>query len=247
MSDDALPPNNVPPAPSSPPTPPLPTTPPPAAAPPPPRRLGEIAALISALAAVAGVLLGFFGLPAVINSPTARKPEPQAPVVTTTPPPTVADTTSPPASSDTTGPETSSTTPLPALPTGTVLLKDLEPFSGSIDYELRPVTMGTKRYDQAMVFTNPCDGSPIQYSVNERYKSLTFTAGLDDNTTVDTIKVTVMGDGRARKAVGLVINRPQTVTVDVTGVVKLSIVAEGPSCSYMDGIVAALGNPTLHS
>ncbi|MER7521026.1 NPCBM/NEW2 domain-containing protein [Streptomyces sp. NPDC126499] len=125
-------------------------------------------------------------------------------------------------------------------------LSDLEAFSGSIDYELRSVTMGTKRYDQAMVFTNPCDGPPIEYSVNERYKSLTFTAGLDDNTTAETVKVAVMGDGRGRKAVGLVINRLQTVTVDLTGVVKLAIEASGPECSYRDGIVAALGDATLH-
>ncbi|MEU4270833.1 hypothetical protein [Streptomyces sp. NPDC026092] len=35
-------------------------------------RLGEVAALVSAVTAVLGLILGFFGLPVVFNSPTAR-------------------------------------------------------------------------------------------------------------------------------------------------------------------------------
>lgn len=55
------------------------------------RRLVEVATLVSALTGVVGLLLGFFGLPAVVNSPTARVNAPVAqPAVTVTvtaPPP----------------------------------------------------------------------------------------------------------------------------------------------------------------
>lgn len=67
--------------------PPAPSTPPAGSgdpSPTPPRRLGEIAALISALAAVMGVFLGFLGLPVVFNSPTARNPAAAAPTATVT-------------------------------------------------------------------------------------------------------------------------------------------------------------------
>ncbi|WP_426362589.1 hypothetical protein [Streptomyces sp. E-08] len=61
-------------------------------------RLGEWAALISAVAAVAGVALGFLGLPALVKSPTAR-PNTVYVTVTPTPTPTVAATTPTPVTS----------------------------------------------------------------------------------------------------------------------------------------------------
>ncbi|MGW6970097.1 hypothetical protein [Streptomyces sp. NPDC054952] len=48
------------------------------------RRIAEWAALISAVTAVIGLLLGFFGLPTIVNSPTARTVRE---TVTATPPP----------------------------------------------------------------------------------------------------------------------------------------------------------------
>ncbi|MFG2408168.1 hypothetical protein ACGFR8_28270 [Streptomyces brevispora] len=48
--------------------------------------MSEWAALISAVTAVLGLLLGFFGLPTVVNSPTA-KPVRETVTVTATPPP----------------------------------------------------------------------------------------------------------------------------------------------------------------
>ncbi|MFF3331021.1 hypothetical protein ACFYWX_15865 [Streptomyces sp. NPDC002888] len=45
--------------------------------------------------------------------------------------------------------------------------------------------------------------------------------------------------------VGAEINRPQSVTVDVTSVVKLVISSEGECNS--DGIILAPANATLHS
>ncbi|MFF9340768.1 MULTISPECIES: NPCBM/NEW2 domain-containing protein [unclassified Streptomyces] len=219
--------------------------------------MGEIAALISALAAVAGVLLGFFGLPTVINSPTARNPAPQAPVVTTAPSSPTVETTAPSASPDAESEEPPeepseepsedpSTAPPPALPSGTVPLSELDPVFGSHSYEIRSVNMGAKLYDQAMVFREYCDSS-VEYSINQRYKSFSFVVGLDDNATAESIRFTVKGDGRVRKAVGAEINRPQTVTVDMTDVVKLTIKVEMPDVCDSSGAVPAMANATLHS
>ncbi|MER5966374.1 NPCBM/NEW2 domain-containing protein [Streptomyces sp. NPDC002057] len=208
-----------------------------------------MAALISALAAVAGVLLGFFGLPAVVNSPTARKQVSQAPVITTSPSPTVDGTTSPPATGPddvSEGPSEAPSPPPPALPSGTVPLSALDPVSGGDSYELRSVNMGSKLYDQAMVFNEQCIGH-VEYSINQRYRSFSFVAGLDDNATAESIKFTIRGDGRVRKTVGAEINRPQTVTVDMTGVVKLVIETEMPNGCKLSGVLPALANATLHS
>jgi len=69
----------------------------------PPRRLGEIAAAVSAGAAVLGVVVGFLGLPAVLRSPTAKGPA--VVTVTVTAP---ATTSSAPIQSGTAGPSSPS-------------------------------------------------------------------------------------------------------------------------------------------
>ncbi|MBC9715104.1 hypothetical protein H9Y04_21365 [Streptomyces sp. TRM66268-LWL] len=57
-------------------TPPTPAPSPTPPAPPPRRRVGEVAAWISAITGLLGLVLGFFGLPAVFGSPTARTATP---------------------------------------------------------------------------------------------------------------------------------------------------------------------------
>ncbi|MBT2404134.1 MULTISPECIES: hypothetical protein [unclassified Streptomyces] len=47
------------------------------------RRAGEVAAWISAITGIFGLLLGFYGLPAVVNSPTAGNAAPTATVTAT--------------------------------------------------------------------------------------------------------------------------------------------------------------------
>ncbi|MEU2062512.1 NPCBM/NEW2 domain-containing protein [Streptomyces sp. NPDC013455] len=231
------------PAPSPPPPPPSPT-PSPTPSPPPPsaRRLGEIAALISAVTAVLGLLLGFFGLPTLVNSPTART------VTATTTVTATATVTASPRTADTGAPSQSSG-PAP-LPSGEVALRDLTPLGSFPDehFQIRTVTLGGKAYSNAMVVTYPCVSS-WEYSINERYKTLTLTVGLDDNGVAEPGKLSIKGDGKARKNIMLEINHPQTVTVDVSGVVKLGIDPEfgdSSSCNA-DGVVVALADAVLRS
>lgn len=85
----------------------------------------------------------------------------------------------------------------------------------------------------------------LSYSINERYKSLTVTVGLDDNSPAAPARVSFKSgreDGTTLKSVTAQINRPVEVTVDVTGVAILSIVAESDDCVCTLG----LGPPVLH-
>ncbi|MFJ8111389.1 hypothetical protein [Streptomyces sp. NPDC096132] len=193
----------------------------------------DVAALISAFAAVVGLLLGFFGLPTVIDSPTAR-------TVTATATATVTVTAPAPIPSGSDGEASATPSSLAPLPPGTVPLTGLSPVRGSGSFNLQSVTMGSKPYEQAMAF-NPCDAGPLEYSINERYQSLTLTIGLDDNSTAKLITVTIEGDDHVLKTVSTEINRPQDVTVDMTGVVKLEIdFTTNDDCLLRNNILLAL-------
>ncbi|MFE5709918.1 hypothetical protein ACFQ7J_03695 [Streptomyces sp. NPDC056501] len=218
---------------------------------------------MSALTAVAGLLLGFFGLPTLVNSPTARQPT--VVTVTVTPPPTATTTTPAPATAtsdpgtdsgadsgtDDSGTDSPETVPAPPpMPTGTVALKDLTPLGayGSDGIGLSTATLGGKAHPNAIVLKYPCQG-PIEYGLNQRYKSLSLTVGLDDNGLATPGALSIITDGKQRKSVMLEINRPQTVTVDLTGVVRLGIqpdISEGGFCNP-DGVVIALAGATLRS
>ncbi|MFF3859845.1 NPCBM/NEW2 domain-containing protein [Streptomyces sp. NPDC002209] len=205
--------------------------------------MGEVAALVSAITAVIGLLLGFFGLPAVVNSPTARTVTVTETIRATA---TVTVTASPPAQVGGTGEP-----PGPApLPSGGVPLKDLTslgPFD-SDKTSLSSATLGGKTYSNAMVFRYPCQEG-LEYSINQRYKTLTLTVGLDDNSVAKPGKLSINGDGKVRKNVMLEINHPQTVTVDISNVVRLSIqpdISEPSSCNG-DGVVVALADAVLRS
>ncbi|MFE7551241.1 NPCBM/NEW2 domain-containing protein [Streptomyces gardneri] len=206
---------------------------------------------MSALTAVAGLLLGFFGLPTLVNSPTARPV-----VVTVTVPAPPAAGATPATATSTPVPETSApdadapeTIPAPPpLPTGTVTLKDLTPLGdyGDDMVGLSTATLGGKAHPNAIVIKYPCQG-PVEYGLNQRYKSLTFTVGLDDNSLATSGKLTVIGDGKPLRSVMLEINRPQTVTVDLTGVIRLGIQSDIDDGCTTGAVVIALGGAVLRS
>ncbi|MDT9685539.1 NPCBM/NEW2 domain-containing protein [Streptomyces sp. TRM76323] len=180
----------------------------------------------------------------MVNSPTARTLTATATTTATVTVTAPAPGPSPSGSGSGEDGAAKPSSPAP-LPSGAVPLTDLSPIRGGDAFHIQSVTMGAKSYEHAMALTYPCDSTSIEYSINERYRSLTFTVGLDDNGTAELIKVMVYGDDRVRKTVGTDINRPQTVTVDMTGVVKLRISSTG-ECDN-SGIVLALADATLHS
>jgi hypothetical protein len=161
-----------------------------------------------------------------------------------------ATVTVPPPNSpagDTTQPSGQPSGPAP-LPTGEVNLSDLTPLGIAPEghFEIRSVTMGGKVHSGAMALRYPCQ-SGFEYSINQRYKRLTFTAGLDDNGVAEPGQLAVIGDGKVLKKVFLEINKPQTVTLDISGVVRLSFDPEfgdASSCGA-EGVVVAIGGAVL--
>ncbi|MFF1909621.1 NPCBM/NEW2 domain-containing protein [Kitasatospora sp. NPDC058218] len=205
--------------------------------------MGEVAALVSAITAVAGLLLGFFGLPAVVDSPTAKTVTVTETVHATA---TVTVTASPPPAAAVSTPGLPSPAPLPS---GEVALRDLTTIGivGNSGIQLRSATMGGKTYSNAMVFTYPCQIN-YEYSINQRYKTLTLIAGIDDNGVARHGKLSISADGKERKNVMLEINNPQPVTVDMSGVVMLQIVSNfGDESCDAEGAVVALADAVLRS
>lgn len=216
--------------------PPRPPSPPPT----PPRsgRRAETAALVTAFTGLAGLLLGFFGVPSFVTPPTART------VTATTTVTATATVTASPA------PDPSGSTSSPPSPradgTKDVPLTDIAPLGGSyVNWAVGPVVMGGKRFSNA-VTTEPGNGESVGYSINERYQSLTATVGLDDDGLAYPATVTFKsGDesGKTLKTVTAQINRPAKVTVELTGVAILTI--EVGQADFKTPKVA-LGDPVLH-
>ncbi|GAB2904747.1 NPCBM/NEW2 domain-containing protein [Streptomyces mayteni] len=201
-----------------------------------------MAALITAVTGLVGLLLGFLGLPTVIDSPTATAVTVTETIRSTA---TVTVTASPDADSGS-GEDTGSgeeEEPAP-LPPGEVALADLEEVGNYPSYELGSATMGGVRYEDAMLIAYSCN-EDMDYSINERYTTLTLIFGLDDNTIATPASITISGDGQQLESVGAEINRPREVTVDVTGVARLLITTElaGDSCPDTQ---LAIGNAVLH-
>ncbi|MGW0705696.1 NPCBM/NEW2 domain-containing protein [Streptomyces sp. NPDC002643] len=197
---------------------------------------------MSAFTGVVGLILGFFGVPSLVTPPTARTVT--ATVTATATTTVTASPTAEPSPSDTADAPganaDSSTSPTPSTE---VPLTDVEAVdTGQGGWERKAATMGGKRFDNSIV--NDSGGYEwLSYSINERYKRLTVTVGLDDDGVAYPGTVTFisgeLGDGKTLKSANAQINRPVEVTVDVTGVAILTIHFDG------DGAVV-LGDPVLH-
>ncbi|MFF2014065.1 NPCBM/NEW2 domain-containing protein [Streptomyces sp. NPDC058195] len=194
---------------------------------------------MSALTGVVGLVLGFFGVPSIVTPPTARTV-----TNTVTATATVTVTATPPAPGATAddGPSPGAT----ARTADDVPLTDIEPLgSGYGNLVRQPVTMGGKRFDNAIVGESLGYFESLTYSINEHYKSLTVTVGLDDDSPAYPATVSFKsggGEGKTLKSATAQINRPVEVTVDLTGVALLKIVAE----SEDGGPTVGIGNPVLH-
>jgi hypothetical protein len=88
----------------------------------------------------------------------------------------------------------------------------------------------------------------VEYSVGQEYETLHTVVGLSEESAPNLpVKVEIVGDGQPLWSATLVVGEPQTIDVDVAGVLRLRVVAtkqfENPGgCSY---VYAALGDPTL--
>lgn len=212
----------------------------PSAALPPPRRIGEVAALVSALAAVLGVVLGFLGLPVVFNSPTAKSPAPVVTVTVTAPPPAPNGPTAPSDTpSGTAAPSGPAQPPAPSTPftppTGpTVSLVGL----ASVETRYNPFETGPKKVNlENYPKTLSSDCGQSTWQLDRKYESLVTRIGATDDAGSGmnfTFEIAV--DGKSvevgRKRAG----DPVTpVTVDVRGAFRLTLKAGACSTGNVTG------------
>lgn len=88
----------------------------------------------------------------------------------------------------------------------------------------------------------------VEYSIGRQYERFVATAGVSEESAPNLpVKLEIFGDGRSLWSKDVLVGAPQDVDLDVSGVLRLRIVAtkqfEDPGgCQY---VYAALGNPSL--
>ncbi|SCL71090.1 NPCBM/NEW2 domain-containing protein [Micromonospora peucetia] len=206
------------------------------------RPLGEVAALVSAGTGLLGLLLGFFGLPAVVNSPTAARVTVTETVVV--PGPTVT-VTAPSADRSEPGPGPSASSSGSAGVDRQALTL-LDPVDGRPMLSSGSGTLKGEEYPDAAT-VNFCIGGFTEYNIGTNWKRFTATAGLDDSSSNWPMTVQIYSDGRRLVSVRAGLADPKRVDVDVTGATRLRIGYEllGNTCDYDNKPRLVLGTPTL--
>lgn len=143
-------------------------------------------------------------------------------------------------------------------PSGETPLSELEPVVDDnweperdldIDGTLHPQGIESKAlgYCGSSVFIE----QQVEYSIGRQYSQLEAIAGLSEESLPSLpVRVEILGDGRSLWSETLVVGSPQPVDLDVSGVLRLRVVAtkdfddpdSGSGCDY---VYAALGTPTL--
>ncbi|MET7643331.1 protein kinase [Streptomyces sp. NPDC005426] len=174
-----------------------------------------------------------------------------APTVTvTTTAPTPAEQADGPQTEPSSSPDASkeSGTPPEAATADTKSLTTLDPVASGqyADLAVGNGTLNSKYYDTALVpdgGDEGCSGS-AEYNLSREWKTLTMIAGVDDNSSDKAARVTIEIDGEPGFTGEVLLGKPKTISVPVTGVLRLSISYADPadSCNMGDLI---LGAPTL--
>lgn len=215
---------------------------PPAVPPQPPRRsLAEVAALTSAVTGVVGLLLGYFGLTAVVTSPTAI---PMRVVETVTAPaPTVTVTV--PASEGTSG----ATSPSPTRQASKGESLALQEPVGGESFLLEPGSgaIKGKKYEDALTVATCGTDRFTEYSLGTSWRRMSASIGLDDTSSDWPMTVRISTDGKARASVQAVTATARPVVIDVTGATRLRIEYEvnGGTCDFDNPPLLVIGTPLL--
>ncbi|MER6119827.1 protein kinase [Streptomyces sp. NPDC001743] len=127
-------------------------------------------------------------------------------------------------------------------------LTTLEPVAsgGFADLAVGSGTLNSKYYDTALVpdgTEEECSGS-AEYNLSREWKTLSLVAGVDDNSSDKAARLTIELDGEPGYTGEVLLGKPKTISVPVTGVLRLSIsyADPGDNCTMGDLV---LGAPTL--
>jgi hypothetical protein len=84
-----------------------------------------------------------------------------------------------------------------------------------------------RQYSDALLLKPMCyggdDSRSGSYNLGRDWSTLSFTAGLTDTATDQTMQVTVEGDGEVLLAVTVTLGQPEEVEIDVSDVLRLRI------------------------
>ncbi|MFM9370673.1 serine/threonine protein kinase [Streptomyces sp. Da 82-17] len=128
----------------------------------------------------------------------------------------------------------------------TLSLSQLEPIETSDDgFTQSAVTLNTKSYNDALI-TQVCSGSVVtEYPLNREWKTLRFTAGITDTSPNYPVRLTVEVDEEQKATQVLKLGRTHAMEIDVSKALRVTLIAvEAGSCSTDTQL--ALAEPTLH-
>lgn len=189
-------------------------------------------------------MLGYFGLPAVVNSPTAVRVT--VTETATVPGPTVTVTAPSADRSGQPGPSPSAS-PSDSAGGDRQSLTLLDPVDGDRPLSAGSGTLKGKAYPDAVTVAFCNTYRFTEYNLGTQWKRFTAIAGLDDSSSNWPMTVQISGDGRRLASVRAGLADPKGVEVDVTGVTRLRIDYEvlGGTCDYNNPPLLVLGTPTL--
>lgn len=204
-------------------------------------RLDVVSKLLGAIAALAGLVVGFFGLPAVgVTSPTAA---PRPTVTVPVPGPTVTVTATATATATAAAPAGSASPSDSAQPSvsssGGVSLTDLNTLSDSNGpMTSGQATMNAQSYSDVLS-NGACGAQSNVYDLGRAYKHLTGLLGIDDSSHDTAGDVEISADGQRLQLARLTLGHTVPVDVNVSGALRLTITY------WSEAGVCTAGNPTI--
>ncbi|MGW2592115.1 protein kinase domain-containing protein [Streptomyces sp. NPDC001515] len=241
-------------APAPEPTVPTPAAVAPAAAPAPSKpakkRRPVLVPLLSLALAAALATIGVQALRAGDDEKDDGKGAKAAPTVTVTKTAPADGSAEEPASGSTASPDASegTTAPPEAASVNTKSLTTMDAVAGGqfADLAVGSGTLNSTYYDTALVPDGgdpECSGS-VEYNLSREWKTLTMVAGVDDNSSNKAARVTIEVDDEPGFTGEVLLGKPKTISVPVTGVLRLTISYADPAdnCDMGDLV---LGSPTL--
>ncbi|MGW1774587.1 protein kinase domain-containing protein [Streptomyces sp. NPDC002104] len=113
-------------------------------------------------------------------------------------------------------------------------VKDLDEFT------VGPAKINTKQYGAAFIKERSCDYESLaEFDLNRAWKTLEFTAGIDDGSVKEKGRVSISLDGQPAAFSELVeLGKPITRTLDVSGALRLRIKVD-KGCDYGTVVIAA--------
>ncbi|MFJ6794205.1 serine/threonine protein kinase [Streptomyces sp. NPDC091268] len=235
---------------------PAPTpTPTPPAPPPPPKKKRRTAAVLGIAVLVAALTAGALWGISRMGDPGSRKGARSAEPAAGATSPRPSDPASPsPAESDGPSPAPSTepsaggsvpsrSTPGPGAGSNLADLTVLTPVNGLGEFDVSPAKLNTVLFGATFSATPSCNTDAYtEFDLNREWKTLEFTAGIDDGSHYENGRLTISLDDRPAVFSELLqLGKPLTRTIPVEGALRLRVKAE-KSCRNGEIVLAA---PTL--